>query len=425
MPPSVSPEAFTAHLAAIATAPAAAPADQLPRLRRLLEQLLRAECQRREAPFADLSQAIGLVAYDHNLPPLLRQQLQNLRLQANLVLHESYPGTPAEVATGFGAVAALLGHLGGQPYAGPRPPGEAAGAVGAQPPTGATPPVPAAIPVWRVRVLHADLAGGPAPGREFAREIVPPPLIRPRGLALAFDRPVAGSLLDAEGAGIGLTRRLAGTGGALPGRDANLRLRTDRRALELTTTRSDLNEQVGLDRGEYLGVGLAELGFTGAEDFAISAEVTAIPGLDVVGQFGLYAGVRSDRAIRGGVLRQREVDRYGLFLVNNVNGIDQDINEVGVTTTGDDLRFTLRRVDGAYSFRVDNLTRRSSNTLTIPPSPSLEGTAQLDVGLFGANTQSDVRKTLTIRRVEVTVFTRAGVAPALARAVPGEARPPR
>ncbi|NML64330.1 AAA family ATPase [Hymenobacter sp. RP-2-7] len=185
MPPPISSEAFYARLAALATAPAAAPADQLPRLRQLLEQMLRAECQRRQAPFADLSQAIGLVAYDQGLPPLLRRQLQNLRLQANLVLHESYPGTAAEVATGFGAVAALLRHLGGPPYAGPRPAGSPSPAADEAPAAAAAAdetalmasPAPLGLPLvaspaWRVRVLHADLASGqltvematPAPG---------------------------------------------------------------------------------------------------------------------------------------------------------------------------------------------------------------------------------------------------------------------
>ena len=93
------------------------------------------------------------------------------------------------------------------------------------------------------------------------------------------------------------------------GRDANLKLRPDSKVLELTTTRSDLNSQVGLDQGEYLGFRLADLGFTGSEDFTISAEFPNIPGLAVVGQFGLYAGSRSDRAIRGGVLRQAEDNR--------------------------------------------------------------------------------------------------------------------
>ena len=165
LPPDIA-EPHYARLAALATAPAAAPADHLPQLRRLLEQVLREECRRREAPFADLSQAIGLVAYDHNLPTPLRRRLQNLRLQANLVLHESYPGTAAEVANGFAAVATLLGHLSGQPYAGPRPDGELEAedtdleaVVGSAQAAAAT-TVASASPVWRVRVLHADLAAG-------------------------------------------------------------------------------------------------------------------------------------------------------------------------------------------------------------------------------------------------------------------------
>ena len=253
------------------------------------------------------------------------------------------------------------------------------------------------------------------PPHVFTRAIVPPPEILARTLLLDFSQPVSRSILDAEGLGVGLTRRLPGTGAALLDRDRNLRLRTDLGALELTTTRSDLNGQAGLDLGEYLGVALKDLGFTGTEDFSIRAEIPNIPTLDVVGQFGLYAGIRSDRAIRGGVLRQPTADQYELFLVNNVDGLDANINEVGLTTTGDDLRFILRRVAGSYSFSVENLTRKSTNTLTIAPSPFLDSTADLDVGLFGANAQSDVRKTLKIKQVEVTVYTLVPAPTTLAR----------
>ena len=269
--------------------------------------------------------------------------------------------------------------------------------------------------------LHAA-----AKDREFTRAIVPPPAIHARRLRLDFKRPIAGSIRDADGLGIGLTHRLGGTGAALAECDPNLRLRTDRGALELTTTRSDLNKQVGMDSGEYFGLALRDLGFTGREDFTISAEVPNIPGLAEVGQFGLYAGVASDRAIRGGVLRQPAADRYQLFLVNNVNGLDQDIGEVGLTTTGDDIRFTLKRVADRYSFLVENLTRHSSYTLTIEPSPFLDDRTDLAVGIFGANAQSDVRKTLTIQQVEITVFTQVPAASALAHAgVSGTAHPPR
>ncbi|MGI4870267.1 MAG: AAA domain-containing protein [Janthinobacterium lividum] len=153
------PQTTYAHLAALAAAPAATPADQLPKLRRLLEKVLRDECRRREAPFADLSQAIGLVAYDHALPSALRQQLQNLRLTANLVLHESYPGTAAEVAAGFGAVAELVRHLSGMAYVGPVPAGGEPAAAPVSSPVAAV--ALAAVNVaWRVQVLHADLATG-------------------------------------------------------------------------------------------------------------------------------------------------------------------------------------------------------------------------------------------------------------------------
>ena len=152
----------SARLAALAD-PLAAPADQLPRLRQLLEALLRADYKRRKAPFGNLFQAIGGACYALELTSDLRARLQDLRVAANLVLHESYPGTAAEVAAGFAAVAELLAALTGEPYAGPTPPAapEAPAAAGPTPPA-APEATPAADPraVWRVQVLHADLATG-------------------------------------------------------------------------------------------------------------------------------------------------------------------------------------------------------------------------------------------------------------------------
>jgi hypothetical protein len=239
----------------------------------------------------------------------------------------------------------------------------------------------------------------------YVRAILPPPILTQRVLRVDFTRPAPGTILDIEGRGIGLTHRLPGTGSSLPQRDPNLRLRPDRRALELTTTRSDLNTQDRMPTGEYMGFRLAELGFTGKEDFEISATIPNIPGLKVVGQFGLYAGARSDTNIRGGLIRRPDPDSYRLFLVNNSKGIDNDIYEVGLMTTGDDLRLTLRRLGGRYSMLVENLTRNSASTLEIAHPAFLDAENDLYAGLFGANTQSDLRKTLTIREVKVTVWT--------------------
>jgi hypothetical protein len=239
----------------------------------------------------------------------------------------------------------------------------------------------------------------------YVRAIEPPPVLLPRSQRLDFARPVTGSVRDRSGLGIGLSHRLPGTGAALPESDPNLRLLPERKALELTTTRSDLNTQENMPTGEYLGFRLAELGFTGIEDFQISATMPNIPGMAVVGQFGLYVGARSDRNIRGGLIRRPLPDLYRLFLVNNCNGIDTDIGEVGLMTTGDDLRLTLERIGGRYSLVVENLTRNSSSTLTIVHPAFLDGEKDLYAGLFGANTQSDLRKTLTIREVNVIVWT--------------------
>ena len=112
------PDRYYPTLATLAASPQAAPADQLPRLRKLLDQVLRDEAAAHNRVFADLSQAIGLVAYHRRLPANLRRQLQALRLAANLVLHESYPGLPAEVVAGFAALAELIEQLTGVAYDG-------------------------------------------------------------------------------------------------------------------------------------------------------------------------------------------------------------------------------------------------------------------------------------------------------------------
>jgi hypothetical protein len=256
---------------------------------------------------------------------------------------------------------------------------------------------------------------------KYVRAITPPPVVTPRTLGLDFSHPVAGTLLDATGQGVGLTHRLPGTGAGLPARDSNLRLQSEKGALELTTTRSDLNTQERLATGEYLGVRLADLGYTGREDFEISATIADIPGLKEVGQFGLYAGARSDANIRGGLISRAWLDgsakpaSFRLFLVKNNLGIDSDIYEVGLMTTGDHLRLTLRRIGGRYSLVVDNLTRKSSSTLEIPHPGFLDQEHDLYVGLFGANTQSDLRKTLTIRDVRVTVWMTQVESPAIAQ----------
>jgi hypothetical protein len=258
------------------------------------------------------------------------------------------------------------------------------------------------------RLDAAGVALLPAPevGR-YVRAIAPPPVIVPRSVTLDFRSAVADTLHDAEGHGTGLTHRLPGTGSALAARDANLRLDPEKGQLELTTTDTDINRQVKLQQGEYLGLRLSDLGFTGKEDFAVTAVIPNIPALKFIGQFGLYAGTKSDRNIRGGVIAQKDEGEYKQFFVNNNGGRDTDSHFVGLVKMGDDLRLTLRRTSGKFALTVENQTTGSASTLSIRHPDFLDAERDLYVGLFGANTRSEVRKTLVIKELTATVWTSA------------------
>jgi ferric-dicitrate binding protein FerR (iron transport regulator) len=258
----------------------------------------------------------------------------------------------------------------------------------------------------------AHIAGGKvtrkpgAPDAErFVRAIVPRPVLVPRARLLRFDGAVADSLRDANGLGTGLTHRLPGTGRQLAAHDGNLRLDLARGHLELTTTESDLNTRYKLNRGEYLGVRLADLGFTGTEDFSVTATIRDIPALEFIGQFGLYAGARNDRCIRGGLLSKgKEASQYTQFLVNNHGGLDANLKVVGLLATGNEVRFTLERKDGKYALTVDNLTDGSSSTLRIRHPDYLDNERDLYVGLFGANPRGNAPRTLLFTEFRATVW---------------------
>src|SRR5262249_38345906 len=159
----------------------------------------------------------------------------------------------------------------------------------------------------------------------------------------------------------------------LPERDPNLRLNPAQSRLELTTTNSDLNTQYRLHHGEYLGVRLPDLGFTGPEGLAVAVTIPDLPALGSGGQVGPSARAGSAENIRGGLI-SRQPGEYTQFLVNNHDGNDADINRVGLHAPGADLRLTLKRTDGRYALTVENRTVGSTSTLTIRHPEFLDGT---------------------------------------------------
>ena len=180
--------------------------------------------------------------------------------------------------------------------------------------------------------------------------------------------------------------------------------------LVLQTTNTDINTSYRLWHGEYLGVRLADLGFTGKEDFAITVVVPDIPDLRRVGQFGLYAGPHHKRNIRGGMISTDEPSQYKQFLVLNQESKDVKPQFVGAGFAGDDLRLTLRREGKRYSLTVENQTAGTpSTTITMQQPEFLENENDFYVGFFGANTQNpnEPRK-LKLKEFQVTVWTVAG-----------------
>src|SRR5262249_18790719 len=115
----------------------------------------------------------------------------------------------------------------------------------------------------------------------------------------------------------------------------------------------------------------------------------------------------NDKNIRGGLLsaKRDEPGQYTQFLVNNRSGSDINVHKVGLLGTGTDLRVTLSRVAGKYTLTVENLTAGMASTLTTRHPQFLDGERDLYVGVFGANTQSDIRRTLVMKEFQATVWT--------------------
>ena len=97
----------------------------------------------------------------------------------------------------------------------------------------------------------------------------------------------------------------------------------------------------------------------------------------------------------------------GTCICSSMPDIHQRMKRIFSETTGS-LRVpnhSLKRTAGRYTLTVENLTRGSTTALTIRHPEFLDGDANLHVGLFGANTQSSVRKTLIVKEFQATVWT--------------------
>lgn len=223
---------------------------------------------------------------------------------------------------------------------------------------------------------------------------------------LVFDGSASRGIKDIHGKFVGFDSRLSGTGAGLQEHDENLEMDLESKTLKLTTTQSDLNNQVQLETGEYLGFRLSDFGFTGTEDFEVTAVVPNIPNLEDFGQLGIYVGKRSSSVIRGGIIKwgMRQGGANTIFMVNNNGKVDSDSNKVGLLTPGTDLKLVMSRIGGKYALRIENLTDGGTTSLTIKHPSYLDDAKDLQVGIFGANPFSSTNKTVHLKKFAITIW---------------------
>lgn len=192
-----------------------------------------------------------------------------------------------------------------------------------------------------------------------------------------------GSIRDATGQSTGFTRRLAGTGGQIPGNDPNLRLNNADGHLLLGSTRSDFNGQAGMGINSSPGIALSDLGFTGGEDFAVKATFKPLPPLEFIDQVGVFVGASGAALTRAGIIVFSAPERYA---VHTQNGADHDARFQGTGFNGNDgMTVIITREAGIWRYFVDGIEwNPMSNSQKIEPA-YLNFRADLIAGVFAIN----------------------------------------
>jgi beta-xylosidase len=198
---------------------------------------------------------------------------------------------------------------------------------------------------------------------------------RVRRVDLDFSRAATQGLRDANGVFTGLTTRLPGTGGALPSLDPNLLLDPTAGLLKLSTTRGDFNGGAGLAGTSTPGIALADLGFTGGEDFSATAVFRPLPGIEFIDQVGLYVGAAGNTLTRAGTIVFATPERYS---THTIGGGDTGGHFFGFGFNGaDGMTVTISRSSGVWHYFVDGV---EWNPVT--PASFLDGRSDLVTGLF-------------------------------------------
>lgn len=219
-----------------------------------------------------------------------------------------------------------------------------------------------------------------------------------RRIDLDFGSAATSGLQDAAGFLTGFTARLPGTGSALPVLDPNLRLNTTTGALELSSTQADFFGQFNFANASLPGIDLSSLGFTGTEDFAVTAVFRPLTTLEFIDQVGVYLGSNSNFLTRSETIVFGAPER---FSAHTQNGADFDGRFFGFgLNAADGMTVTIAREAGAWRYLIDNL---EWNPLSAPSF--LDGRSDLVAGVFAITPLNTNRKTIEVDSYSLVVAT--------------------
>jgi arabinan endo-1,5-alpha-L-arabinosidase len=242
-------------------------------------------------------------------------------------------------------------------------------------------------------------------------------------LTLDFSSAGSGGVLDSAGADTGFSTRLIGTGGSLPTNDPNLTLNTGGGVLTLTTQQSDFNGGAGLAIGSMPGVNLSTLGFTGAQDFTVTANFAPIPALMDIDQVGIYIGQNGANLTRAGLIVFGGTPEY--FSGHTTAAADNNGRFFGFgLNVADGLTVSISRTAGNWTYLIDgnewqpNTVGNGSGTNVDPDgssgAPNLNALSNLTVGVYGITPLNVIAKTITLDSFTVSVVPEPSTYAALA-----------
>lgn len=208
-----------------------------------------------------------------------------------------------------------------------------------------------------------------------------------------------GTILDTNGVGTGFTARMDGTGQNYTNNDPNLNLNTAGGVLQmLTSPGSDINFQVGMSNATIVGINLADLGFTGGNDFSVTANFVNITNLLLQpDQLCVVVGTDSANMIRAGFINFSNFHTPGTdanegFGVNTVSGGDIDGRFFGAVVGGS-MVVVIKRTAGTWACTVNGVDRlpntMANGTGTPAPPIFLDAATDLFVGVVALDVGND------------------------------------